>query len=115
MIVSVNKLAFLGFYLNGAAGSGKYDQLTIQRVKAAIDDARIFDVLQAELGDDLDVSIIDAPERAELVDEWQNYVNAVNESRKMCVDRGGLNLLVAYLLEGIQRRTPRRSPAETTA
>ena len=32
-----------------------------------------------------------------------NMALAINESRKMCVEKGGLCLLVAYVLESIQR------------
>lgn len=40
----------------------------------------------------------------ELLAEWQDFLAAINERRKMGVERRGLPLLIAYLLEGIQRR-----------
>lgn len=103
----ITQLTFLGFYLNGALGSGRYDDITIDAVKARIHDRSIFDYLAARLGQDIDLSLLTPDDRRELNDEWEDLALAVNESRKMCVERNGLCLLVAYLLEGIQRRLPR--------
>lgn len=105
----VNRLTFLGFYLNGALGSGKYDDISIDEVKARIRDHTIFDYLDTKLGMDIDLSILSAEDRRELNEEWEDMADAINESRKMCVDRNGLCLLVAYLLEGIQRRVKSQS------
>ncbi len=103
----ITQLTFLGFYLNGALGSGRYDDITIDEVKARIRDRSIFDYLAGRLGADVDLSLLTPDDRRELNDEWEDMALAVNESRKMCVERNGLCLLVAYLLEGIQRRLPR--------
>lgn len=100
----VTKLTFLGFYLNGALGSGKYDDVSIRAVKEKIRDHTIFDYLKSRLGSDIDLSALSPEDRSELNQEWEDLADAVDESRKMCVDRNGLCLLVAYILEGIQRR-----------
>jgi hypothetical protein len=102
--MSVTQLTFLGFYLNGALGSGKYDDVSIREVKEKIRDHTIFDYLKSRLGSDIDLSVLGPEARSELNREWEDLADAVDESRKMCVDRNGLCLLVAYLLEGIQRR-----------
>jgi hypothetical protein len=100
------KLCFLGFYLNGALGSGKYDDLTIEEVKERIEDRTIFDYLQEKLQGDIDLSILTPEDKQELNNEWSQLVNVVDESRKLCVRNDkGLCLLVAYLFEGIQWRT----------
>ena len=104
MKVRLKQLTFLGFYLNGALGSGKYDDISIEEVKAKIYDRTIFDYLDARLGMDVDSSHLSADDKQELIDEWSDMADVINESRKMCVERNGLCLLVAYLLEGIQRR-----------
>lgn len=52
----------------------------------------------------MDLSVLSPADRDEINDEWESTVNAVDEARKMCVDRNGLCLLVAYILEGIQAR-----------
>jgi len=50
------------------------------------------------------LSLFADEDRKELAEEWQFMACEVNEFRKLCVERGGLSLLVAYLLEGIQWR-----------
>lgn len=52
----------------------------------------------------MDLSILGQEDEVELLAEWQDLLAAVNERRKMGIERRGLTLLVAYLLEGIQRR-----------
>jgi hypothetical protein len=102
--MQVTQLTFIGFYLNGALGSGKYDEISIEEVKARIRDHTIFDYLKTKLGSDIDLSVLSPEDRLELNSEWEDLADAVDEARKMCVDKNGLCLLMAYLLEGIQRR-----------
>jgi hypothetical protein len=97
-------LTFVAFYLNGAMDSGRYDDLGIDEVKREIEAGTIFPFLRARLGNDIDLSILQPADEAELLAEWQDLLAAVNERRKMGIKRRGLTLLVAYLLEGIQRR-----------
>jgi hypothetical protein len=102
----ITALTFIAFYLNGAMDSGRYDDLSIAEVKLKIEGGTIFNFLRERLGNDIDLSILDKADEAELLAEWQDLLAAVNERRKMAVERRGLTLLVAYLLEGIQRRLP---------
>lgn len=104
--MEITKLTVLGFDLNGALGSGQYDDVSIPAVKEAIDDGTIFDLLERRLGKDVDLSLLYNDDRAELLDEWRRIINAVDEGRKFAIREGssGLCLLVAYLLEGIQQR-----------
>ena len=50
------------------------------------------------------MSLLESADRTEIHRDWENLVDAVDERRKFAVDRGGLCLLAAYVLEGIQRR-----------
>ena len=99
----ITDLTFIGFYLNGALGSGKYNDITIEEVKKHLRDRSIFDFLENRLLD-IDLSAIKKQDRRKLNDEWLDLAEAVNESRKMGVKENGICLLVAYLFEGIQRR-----------
>jgi hypothetical protein len=101
--MKINHLTFLGFYLNGAQGNRSYDHITIDVVKNELKKGTIFSFLENELGNDIDTSIIEADEKKELNDQWYDMSQAIDEGRKLCVDNGGLCLLVAYILEGIQR------------
>jgi hypothetical protein len=106
MSVRITQLTFLGFYLNGALGSGKYEDISIEEVKERIRDRTIFDYLKTKLGSDVDITALSHEERRVLNEEWTDMADAIDEARKMGVDRNGLCLLMAYILEGIQRRAP---------
>ncbi len=95
---------FLAFQLNSAIDTGSYDDLTIDEAKDAIERGTVFEFLQDRLGDDLDISILSQTDRATLVAEWQDMLAAIDERRKMGIRHRGLTLLIAYVLEGIQRR-----------
>ncbi|WP_153365755.1 hypothetical protein [Rhizobium sp. ICMP 5592] len=103
----ITALTFLAFYLNAAMDSGRYDDLAISEVKSKIENGTIFDFLRQRLGNDIDLSILTKDDEAELLAEWRDLLAAVNARRKMGVEIRGLPLLIAYLLEGIQRRLPR--------
>jgi hypothetical protein len=59
--------------------------------------------LEQQLGQDIDTSILSEKEKGELNAEWLDMSLAIDENRKLCVEKGGLCLLVAYVLESIQR------------
>jgi len=102
--MQINSLTFIAFYLNSAMDSGRYDDLSIDKVKQEIEAGTIFPFLRTHLGSDLDLSILRTEDEAELLAEWQDHLAAVNERRKMGIEKRGLTLLIAYLLEGIQSR-----------
>jgi hypothetical protein len=100
----ITNLTFLAFYLNGALDTGKYGNINYTEVASHIEDGTIFDFLKKRLAGDIDLSIFNDEMKKELVEEWQGILNAVSARRKFGVEKNGLCLLVAYLLEGIQRR-----------
>jgi len=103
--IRISQLTFLAFYLNGAAGSGKYTHLTINECYGALETGEIFDFLAEHLGRDFDASVLSAEQKKELIEEWEGLANVIDHGRKFCIDDGGLNLVVAYILESIQRRS----------
>lgn len=100
----ITNLTFLAFNLNGAIDTGKYADVGFDEVGRAIDNGTIFGFLAKRLEGDIDLSIFDATRKAELLTEWQDLRNAVSARRKFGVEKNGLCLLLAYCLEGIQRR-----------
>lgn len=104
----ITNLTFLAFYINGAIDSGKYSDVSISLIAEQIEAGTIFAFLQTRLADDIDLSILDEAKRKELLSEWQDLLAAVNARRKFGVEKSGLCLLVAYLLEGIQRRLSKK-------
>ncbi|ELH0894231.1 hypothetical protein Q9887_001100 [Vibrio fluvialis] len=103
--VRITQLTFLAFYINGAAGSGRYSDITLDECYTALENGSIFTFLKSRLGRDFDDSILEDEQKKELIEEWEGLANVVDHSRKFCIDDGGLNLVVAYILESIQQRS----------
>ncbi|KAB8316155.1 hypothetical protein SD81_028180 [Tolypothrix campylonemoides VB511288] len=61
------KLCFLGFFLNSANSSGKYDNITIEEIQDEIRKGSIFAYLDERLKGDIDLSLITLDEKRELV------------------------------------------------
>jgi hypothetical protein len=99
-------LTFLAFYTNSAMDSGRYDDIGFDEVAEHIEAGTIFSFLRERLKGDIDLSIYKPEDEAELIAEWQDMLAAVNARRKFGVQKRGLPLLSAYLIEGIQRRLP---------
>lgn len=91
-------------YFNSAIDTGRYDDLSIDQVRQEIRAGTIFRFLTTKLGDDIDFSILDTKTETGLLFEWQDMEAAIPARKKFGVENRGLPLLVAYLLEGIQRR-----------
>ncbi len=100
----ISYITFLAFQLNGLLDTGEYANIDIKTVAREIEDGTIFNFLETRFKGILDLSILDTARRQELVEEWQSLLNAVDHRRKFCVEKNGIALLVAYCLEGIQRR-----------
>lgn len=101
--MKLSQLTFIAFYLNGAQGNGRHNGISIDDVKTELEKGTLFHYLDKELGQDIDTSVFSDDEKIALNAEWLDMSLAVNEDRKMCVEKGGLCLLVAYVLESIQR------------
>jgi hypothetical protein len=99
----ITYLTFLAFGLNSALDSGKYSTVTYREVVDHIESGTIFAFLRDRLGEDIDLSLLDATKQEVLLEEWQNLLNVADARRKFGVENNGLCLLVAYLLEGIQQ------------
>ena len=97
-------LTGMGFYINGALGSGKYDNITIDDVKKEIRKKNILNYLEEKLGSDLDISLWNDEYREEIQSEWYDCEEAIDEKRKLAVQDKGLSLIMAYLLQSIQLR-----------
>lgn len=101
--IGVVQHTFLGFWLNGALGSGKYDDVTLEVVQAHLRGGTIFFFLEERLGADIDLSIYSTEQRAKISAEWRD-IEEGNSLDKFAVKRNGLCLLVAIILEAVQLR-----------
>jgi|SRR5580704_10611440 hypothetical protein len=99
----ITKLCCLAFLLNGSLDTAQYQDIGLDEVSEQIDRGSIFEFLERRLVDDIDLSIFDDRDKSVLIAEWRD-IGACYAPRKFAVERNGLCLLVAYLLEGIQRR-----------
>ncbi len=102
--MKISTLTFIALYFNSAIDTGRYDDLSIDQVRQEIRAGTIFRFLTTKLGDDIDFSILDTKTETGLLFEWQDMEAAIPARKKFGVENRGLPLLVAYLLEGIQRR-----------
>jgi hypothetical protein len=102
--MKLSSLTAFGFYINGALGSGKYSDISIQEVKSQLENHNLFNFLEEKLGIDVDTSHFSNDDKKELSEEWLDMSLAIDESRKLCVDKNGLALITAYILESLQRR-----------
>jgi hypothetical protein len=100
----ITNFTFLAFFMNAAIDTGKYNNISLQEVASHIEKGTIFDFLQTCLGDDIDLSTFEKEKQQQLISEWQDMLQAIDHERKFGIENNGLCLLIAYLLEGIQRR-----------
>ena len=97
----LSSLTVLAFYLNGAVDAGK--QTGFEEIYSQIEAGTIFEYLKRNV-DRIDLSILTAADRNELVEEWQRIANAVDARRKFVVENNGYCFLLAYVIQGIQQR-----------
>ena len=98
----ITDLTVPGFGLIHAIDSGEFDNISIDDVRAAIDNHSIFDFLTNRLGRDY-FSGLGPDEKRELNEHWESLNNVVIPE-ELGATRRGLSLILGYLLEGIQRR-----------
>jgi hypothetical protein len=88
----------LAIQLNGAADSGHFDHITIDVILRELQGATIFPFLARELPASVwEISKLTDVDRHNLSKYWQMMAQAY-EPAQFHVTRGGLALLVAYLL-----------------
>jgi hypothetical protein len=89
--------AVLATHLNGAADSGKYEQITTAVVLLHVEKGDVFEFLARELQTDVDLSKLTDVDRHKLLEHWRIFAKAY-DTQQFHVNRSGLALLVAYLL-----------------
>src|ERR1043166_954193 len=100
----LTSLTFLILNVNAALDTGKYDHFTIQDVEERIENREVIPWLVSELGKDIDLSVFDTATVNELHDGLLDILggNKGRESRKWGIEKRGLCLLVAWVVELIQ-------------
>ncbi len=95
---------FMAFLVNRVIDRNGHQGVTIHDVKERIRDGSIFAFLETRIHG-RELSDVSAEMRADLLGEWRDMEVVLNESAKLGIERNGFCLLLAYLLEGIQRTT----------
>ena len=95
---------FLAFLLNQAIDRDAHQHVTIHDVKDRIRDGTIFAFLETRITR-LGLSDLSPEMRADLLREWRDMEQTLNESPKLGIQNNGVCLLMGFLLEGIQRTT----------
>jgi hypothetical protein len=104
-MLNTARITKVALALNAAAGTDKYDaSLTVANIKEAIRSGTIMTLLESRLGHEAGLAILKEGDREEFLEEWRALVDNPKEETKLGVHRGGLNLLVAYMLWGIEWR-----------
>lgn len=100
----------LGFELNAildrvhGEGSHREEAATIAEAYRHIEDGSLFDWLVGyDLDNLVDLSLFDPDDRAAILEAFGGLANAVDPGRKFGVREGGINLLIAYCFECVQR------------
>ena len=99
-------LCYLLFEINAAIDSGKYNNITMDEIKKHIEEGDIFDFLNQEvkemdlsLLDDTDILILGIVKRLQDI----SIVLSGQERRKCGIEKTGLCLLLAYVIEMVQQ------------
>ncbi len=102
----LSQLSYFVFEVNAALDTGKYDHLTIADVQQRIENKEVVPWLRSTMGDDIDLSLIDASMANELHNALLDIcdANKGRESKKWGLRKRGLCLLIAWTVEMIQHR-----------
>ncbi len=98
--MNMSKFIYLAAVINSAIDSGDYDEITIDEVKDEIRKRNILQYLASRVGG-FDLSIFNEHDHEVVFDDWMDYVDTINESRKLGVRNKGLSLVMAYIIESI--------------
>ena len=98
--MDVAKFIYLAAAINAAIDSGEFEDITIDEVKDEIRNRNILAYLEGRVGG-FDSSVFTHHDCEVVYDDWMDYVDTINESRKLGVSNKGLNLVMAYILESI--------------
>lgn len=94
------KYTYLGFYLNSLVDSGEF--ISLSEVKIEISKRTVLSFLKSKYEDKFDISLYTKAELETIEDFFNGLNHAVDEQRKMGIEKNGLCLLIAYCLEALQ-------------
>lgn len=102
MPLTVAALGFIAFQINAAIDNRELEDLSIDTVRRKIKAGTVLAFLRHSI-QHMDLTHLTHETEAELLEEWQDINVAVNAQRKFGVEHRGLTLLMAFLIEVMQR------------
>ena len=104
----LSSLAFIGFQINAAIDDGYADKITFEQVYKGLEDENLFELLNRELPHTFDFSLFpkgnDQTYKLYKALQWAASGLEGRERRKTGVEKSGLTLLIAFILECMQHR-----------
>jgi len=103
--METSTLTGLVFNLNHILDRGYYE-FSIEEIKEKIRDRSLFEYLDEKISKDdyFDISMLDVNDRSWLLDGFQDMADNIDADRKLAVQKSGICLLLAYVIELIQRQ-----------
>jgi hypothetical protein len=105
----LSALTFTGFYVNSAIESGNGDKVSFSEIYKSLENGTLFELLYREMPGEFDFSLFKSdPAETEAIHRALFDASAGfggRERRKAGVESSGLHILMACILEAIQRGT----------
>lgn len=96
------RFTYLGFHFNSLVDSGEF--IDLKQTHQKIQDKKLFSWLKDKFGDRMDISLYTENELNEIENFFAALSWNVDEDRKMGISKNGLCMLVAYCLDGAQKK-----------
>lgn len=94
------RYTYLGFYLNSLVDNGEF--ISLFDIKREINKRNVLNFLKSQYEDKFDISLYTEEELEALEEFFHGLNDAVDEQRKMGIEKNGLCLLIAYCFEALQ-------------
>lgn len=104
----LSSLAFLGFSINMALENGYANAISFDDVYTSLNNKTLLEDLETKIPDFFDFSLYPkGSEENQYINEVLDYIAGGlqgRERRKVGIEKSGLNLLLAYILEAMQQK-----------
>ena len=104
----LSSLTFVGFYVNSAIADGHGDAVSFDEIYSNLEKGTLLEYLNHKIPDEFDFSLL--PPGSEQCVALNHVLNKVagslqgRERRKVGIEKSGQHLLLAFILEAMQRQ-----------
>ena len=104
----LSALAFLGFSINIALEKGYADAISFNDIYTSLNNKTLLEDLETKIPDIFDLSLYPkGSEQNQYINEVLDYIAGGlqgRERKKVGIEKSGLHLLLAYILEAMQQK-----------